>query len=115
MSFAEHLNCCAEALPVTRRTLLDTTHESEELRECEGCGAWWFYRYHEYVGDSGDSATQWYSLLTAGQAASVLETEGQPDLTFLTDCATFMRDQNGVRSVAGQPTHAFYGKPTGTG
>jgi hypothetical protein len=108
MNPEEFLDCCDSAKLEDRLTLVDTTHESEVLRQCTGCGSWWFYRFHEYVSfDGPDDITQWYSVLTQGDAASIMRAEGRPDLSFLAERRSFMIDNRGVQKVEGQPTYPW--------
>ena len=90
------------------RVLLDSTHESEVLRQCQTCGAWWFYRFHEYVSyDKDDEITQWYTVVTEEEAATVMRAKERPDLSFLAKGSGFMIDAQGVQRVDGQPTYPW--------
>jgi hypothetical protein len=103
-----YLNCCQKPALLTLKGIYASNHDAEALRRCEGCGAYWFYRYHEYVTfDGEDDWTVWYSPLSPEEGVGILAAEDRPDLTFLQERASFMEDREGVRKVPGQPTQPW--------
>jgi len=106
----EFLDCCELTELLARRILLDTTHESEVLHECQKCGAWWFYRYFEIVSyDGDDRVTQWYNRINGDQAAQIMAEEGRVNLDFLAGSPGFRIEGGRVSPVEGQPSYPFYG------
>jgi hypothetical protein len=102
------LDCCERPDLRDVRTLTDTTHESEVLRQCRSCEACWFYRFHEHVSYQGDDdITQWYTRVTPDEALSIMQAETRPDLSFLSERSSFMIDRHGVSKVDGQPTEPW--------
>jgi hypothetical protein len=103
-NLVSYLNCCLRPMLLTVKGLSASNHDTEALRRCEGCGAYWIYRYHEYVTfDAEDDWTVWYSLLSPEEGERVLEGEERPDLTFIRDRPSFMEDRQGVKQVPGSP------------
>ncbi len=106
----DYLNCCASPSLATVRALYESCHDDELLRRCTGCGAYWFYRFHEDISFSGgeDRITVWYSPLTPDEAERIRQPGGRPDLAFLLGRPSLVSDEHGVRWVAGQPDEPFY-------
>ena len=105
----EFLDCCKHPILKDVLTIVDTTHESEVLMQCQNCESWWFYRFHEYVSFERpeDDITQWYSGVTQDEAEAILQAQGRPDLSFLSKRESFMIDDQGVQKVEGQPTYPW--------
>ncbi len=103
-----YLSCCRQPALLTVKAISASNHDAEALRRCEGCGAYWFYRYHEHVTfDGEDDWTVWYSPLSPEEGARILAAEERPDLTFLQKRACFLEDREGVKQVPGQPAHPW--------
>lgn len=100
------LDCCSSAELETVKILLESSHADEIVRRCSACATFWFYRFHEHVDFSGgdDEITIWYTQLTQEEAQRILGATGRPDLSFLTGKPSFVKDDQGVRRVGGQPT-----------
>jgi hypothetical protein len=103
------LDCC-DAPELTRlRVLYESTHDAESLQQCESCGRFWFYRFHEYVNWSGgnDDLTSWYSQLTPEEGERLRDTTdpGQVDLSVPLTRPSWMDDAAGVRRVDHAPDH----------
>ncbi len=105
----EYLDCCAMPTVVTIKQVYEATHDCEALCQCQNCGTYWFYRFHEYVNFSGgdDDLTVWYSLLTPEQGRLILDSADRPDLSFLSERPSFMKDDSGVQRVHGQPIYPW--------
>jgi hypothetical protein len=101
-----YLDCCSGPQVATIKTLSQGNHDCESLCQCQNCGAYWFYRFHEYVTfmDDDDDWTVWYSRLAPEQARLILEAKDRPDLSFLENAPGFMKDRSGVQRVTSQPT-----------
>lgn len=41
---SKHLTCCGEPSLGLLKTLHDKSHDSESVRQCASCGAYWFHR-----------------------------------------------------------------------
>jgi hypothetical protein len=106
---AEYLDCCSTPTVVTIKQVYGASQDCEALCRCQNCGAYWFYRIHEYANSSGgeDDLTVWYSLLTPEQGKLILDSSGRPDLSFLSERPSFMEDAGGVQRVKGQPTYPW--------
>ena len=100
----DYLDCCAAPQLETVRAIHESSHEDESLRQCKNCGRYWFYRFHEAIsfGDN-DDITIWYSPITEEETAHIMLTEGRPDLSFLANRPSFVKDAGGVRQTTGQP------------
>lgn len=100
------LDCCHDPQLQALRVLYESTHDLESLQRCTGCGAFWFYRFHEWVNYCGgdDDLTSWYTQLTDDDGRRLLRQGDRPDLSFLAGCPSWMDDRDGVRRVAGAPT-----------
>jgi hypothetical protein len=106
---APFLDCCASPQVASIKLVYQECHDMEALCQCRNCEAYWFWRFHEYVDFSGgdDDLTVWYSRLTSEQGKLILEATERPDLPFLSDAPSFVKDRAGVRRVTGQPTHPW--------
>lgn len=106
---ADFLDCCSSPSVVTIKTVYDSYHDLEALCQCQSCEAFWFFRFHEYVNFDGgdDDLTVWYSLLTPEQGQLILQAAERPDLDFLARRPSFVKDDQGVRRVEGQPTYPW--------
>ena len=106
---AKYLDCCATPTVVTIKQVYEASHDSEALCQCQNCGAYWFWRFHEYINFSGgdDDLTVWYSLLTPEQGRLILDSPERPDLSFLSERPSFVKGDGGVQRVTGQPTHPW--------
>lgn len=100
-----HLDCCGSPRTTRVKTIYSSAHDAEALLQCESCGRYWFYRFHEFVDFSGgdDDITDWYSPLTDEEAAAIISAAERPNLAFLTTRPSLMIDGEGVQRVAGQP------------
>ena len=108
MSVEDHVDCCQQPKLDTVKSLYQGRHDCEALRQCQNCGAFWFYRYHEYVTfESDDDWTVWYSRLTNDDARQIVSSDDRTDLSFLERRAGFMIDASGVQRVDGQPDHPW--------
>ena len=110
MSVEDHVDCCQQPKLDTVKSLYQGRHDCEALRQCQHCGAFWFYRYHEYVTfvSDDDDWTVWYSMLTDEDAKQIQEAQERPDLGFLAQRPGVMIDKEGVRKVSGQPSDPWY-------
>lgn len=54
-----------------------------------------------------DEITIWYTQLTEEEAQRILDATDRPDLSFLSTKPSFVKDDQGVRRVVGQPTYPF--------
>lgn len=106
---APFLDCCAGRQVASIRLLYQGNHDCEALCQCQTCGAYWFYRFHEYVNFAGgdDDQTVWYSRLTPEQGKLILESPERPEMPFLSHVPSFVKDRDGVRPVTGQPTYPW--------
>src|SRR5262245_32510937 len=101
----EYLDCCKEPALVNVKSVYESSHDSESLLQCQHCGAFWFFRFHEYISFvSDDDQTVWYSPLSPEEGKCILESQDRPDLSFLSERPSFMEDRQGVKRVHGQPT-----------
>ncbi|TFF98721.1 MAG: hypothetical protein EU547_00590 [Promethearchaeota archaeon] len=99
-----YLDCCDKPSLYTVKVIYESNHDLESLRICRNCGAYWFYRFHEYVSFYGDDdITVWYSPLTKDEAERIENAEDRPELSFLKNRESFMEDSQGVKKVKGQP------------
>src|SRR5687768_7551684 len=105
MPVENYLDCCQTPKLALVRTISDTSHHSEDLKRCSSCGGFWFYRFYERVDFSGgdDTITVWYSPVTQQEASQIMQTEGRPDLRFLSNRPSLIQDERGVRRTGGQP------------
>jgi hypothetical protein len=106
---APYLDCCADPQVASVRLVYQECHDMETLCQCQNCGVYWFWRFHEYVSftDEDDDWTVWYSRLTPEQGRLILEAKERPDLPFLSDAPSYVKDRTGVRQVTGQPTYPW--------
>jgi hypothetical protein len=103
------LDCCDNPKLQFVKTIHEASHDDESLHQCQNCRGYWFYRFSEYVSFHGDDdITVWYSPITADEARMIIESEVRPDLSFLTNRASFMIDDNVVKRTAGQPDRPRY-------
>ena len=106
---APYLDCCEHPQVTSIKRIYQETHDSEALCQCQNCGAYWFWRFHELVNFSGgdDDWTVWFSRLTPEQGKLILEAQERPDLPFLSTAPSFVKDAAGVRRTTGQPTYPW--------
>ena len=104
---APYLDCCDRPQVVDVRLIYEEPHDCETLCQCKTCGAYWFWRFNEWVNFSGgdDDWTVWYSGLTPEQGKLIMEAQARPDLSFLSAAPAFRKDATGVARVKGQPTY----------
>ncbi|MBF0103555.1 MAG: hypothetical protein HQK77_21870 [Desulfobacterales bacterium] len=103
-----YLDCCNQPVLKTVKSLYSSNHDSEALRQCQNCKRYWFYRFSEYVSYiTDDDLTVWYSSLTEEEAETILNSQDMPDLSFLSNRPSFMKDAEGVKQVHGQPTRPW--------
>lgn len=108
MNLEDFLDCCKQPNLKDMLTITDTSHDSEVLRQCQNCGGWWFYRFHEYVSFQGDDdITRWYSVVKQDEAEAIMRAQERPDLSFLAERSSFMINNQVVRKVEGQPTNLW--------
>jgi hypothetical protein len=100
-----HLDCCSDPLLKTARRLRRTAHETESIRRCKNCGAYWYYHLRELpcTDDEADRCL-WCARLTEEQGAHALD-RGKPeaDLAFLHTLAGCVQDGEGVRRLKRKP------------
>jgi hypothetical protein len=103
-----YLDCCQQPALITVKSVYASDHDAEALRQCQSCGAYWFYRFHEHVTFVGDDdLTVWYSFLTPEEGTRILEARDRPDLSFLSEKPSFLEDGQGVKRVQGQPIYPW--------
>jgi hypothetical protein len=107
---ARGIDCCAVPSLAVVRVLYEKSHDDEQLQRCDHCQQWWFWRFHEWMNfnDGPDEMFEWYTRITADEAAAILGAVGSPNLSFLADREAIMigPDNKPVR-VLGQPTGAM--------
>lgn len=109
MLSVNYLDCCSDPNLRDVKILLDTNRESESLCQCETCGAYWFHRFLEIIHfDREDEQTTWYSRVRPEEAQSILDSEGRPDLKFLLNRPSFVKDYRGLRRISAQPDEPYY-------
>jgi hypothetical protein len=98
------IDCCGHPDLNALRTLYESRHDMESLVQCASCGTYWFYRFHERV-----DLTSWFTPLTEDEGERLRQTTDRDseDLSFLTTRASWMDDEDGVRSVDGAPDHPW--------
>ena len=99
------LDCCANPRLHLVKTIYESSHDDESLSQCQNCEGYWFYRFSEYVNFDGgdDDITVWYSPITADEAQIIIGSEGRPDLSFLRNRPSFVKDDRGIHRTGGQP------------
>ena len=104
----DYLDCCTQPALETVKSLYDSSHDTEAVRQCQHCQAYWFYRFHEYVSFiTDDEITVWYSRLTPEEARGIIDAKERPDLSFQNARPSFVRDHTGVHRTSGQPDHPW--------
>ena len=108
---SKHLTCCGEPSLGLLKTLHDKSHDSESVRQCASCGAYWFHRWHEMIDFDGgdDSMTDWYTRITEDESRTLMSANGRPDLGFLElgKRPSICIDEQGARETGGQPGHSW--------
>ncbi|MDI2129639.1 hypothetical protein [Yinghuangia seranimata] len=108
----DFLDCCTAASVERVRLFSSGNHGVESLMRCASCGAYWFYRFHEYpdfaTGD--DDLTSWWSPLTADEGALLHHAERFEgvDLGFLRTRRSWIDDNGAVGKVPGAPDHGWW-------
>jgi hypothetical protein len=99
------LDCCTDPGLNLVKTIYESSHNDECLHQCQNCGGYWFYRFYEYVNFSGgnDEITLWYSPITTDEAQIIIGSEQRPDLSFLRNRPSFVKDDRGIHRTEGQP------------
>jgi hypothetical protein len=106
-----YIDCCSRPRLHGLRTLYESSHDLESLRQCTSCGGYWFYRFHEYVNwhDGEDDVTSWFTPLTKEEGERLIHAaeRAREDLSFLATRASWIDDKNGARPVRGAPDHPW--------
>jgi len=102
----EYLDCCTRPLLDVAKRLTTDDHDRQSLCRCESCGAWWLYRFYEYIHfdvDLPDDQITWFVRLTEDEAQAVLRSDGYPRLPPLAERPCFRMDERGIAITDGFP------------